>query len=66
MINIIAIYRGQTLQDCRTVFVTSDERVVLPVIRTIVSQSVKPSDDPVHAATANGEMRALKEILRNG
>lgn len=62
MLNLLALYRGQTLQDVRTVTVTSDPQVIKQFVETVL-QSRGGQRDPSLKAIANGERKALEKIL---
>ena len=62
MLNVVALYRGRTLQDCRAVTVTSDPEVVKQLVVTLLSRAAIPDDEPLRAVKS-GEREALEAIL---
>jgi hypothetical protein len=64
MLNMVALYRGQTLKDTKTVTVTSDPRVIRRFITSVLELTKSEENDPSLRALSRGEEAALKSILR--
>jgi len=64
MINLIALYRGQTLQDVKTVTVVTDPLIIKTFCKLVLDSSVTDANrDPSIAAVVDGQRKALKTIM---
>lgn len=62
MLNILALYRGKTLADVRTIAVTSDNQIIADFTDRLIKQKIPYDGDKARISLNKGVKNTLKII----
>jgi len=66
MFNLLALYRGKTLGEVKTIVATSDRKIIQSFVEHYLQRQKGANNDPSLDAIDEGTRKALEEILKNG
>jgi len=63
MLNVLALYRGETLGEVKTLAATSDFEIIKEFVRSFLRKEIGNNSDPSFSAKNKGILEALENIL---